>query len=270
MILGLAMHPTLPLTFPEFLDFAQKIEADTLDLRLDSTEFLSAFKDENKTLEIKQLLNQYNFRRCVHAPIIDVCMSSLNPTLQKASENAMLEAMEFAAKINASLVVSHVGRLSKDYPRKFAAKATQKAMKSLKIINERCNDLGMVFTIENDCKTEDPTLAGTKKQIQVILEAVGCKMTLDVGHANTFGKPEEYFKTFNKRIAHVHLHDNYGDKDEHLPVGEGNIDFGRLFHAMGNRISKLPLTIECHSLFGIAESATALKRHFQVAKQVSC
>ena len=30
---------------------------------------------------------------------------------------------------------------------------------------------------------------------------------------------------FSDRIANVHIHDNMGDRDSHLTIGDGNIDF---------------------------------------------
>jgi sugar phosphate isomerase/epimerase len=53
-------------------------------------------------------------------------------------------------------------------------------------------------------------------------------------------------------IVNVHLHDNNGVKDEHLPIGEGNIDFSNMFNKMKNWRNK-PLIIECHSPAGLEE-----------------
>jgi len=49
---------------------------------------------------------------------------------------------------------------------------------------------------------------------------------LDIGHANLFGrKPEDFIKKFRNKIKHVHLHDNNGNEDLHLPMGCGSIDW---------------------------------------------
>jgi sugar phosphate isomerase/epimerase len=34
----------------------------------------------------------------------------------------------------------------------------------------------------------------------------------------------KYLEAFGDRLAHVHMHDNHGKEDEHLPLGKGNID----------------------------------------------
>ena len=49
--------------------------------------------------------------------------------------------------------------------------------------------------------------------------------TFDVGHAfllttNIIG----FFKQIGDNVRNIHLHDNYGEIDEHLVLGKGNID----------------------------------------------
>ncbi len=50
---------------------------------------------------------------------------------------------------------------------------------------------------------------------------------LDIPHAFTSGGMAsiiEYINTFRDKIIHIHWHDNHGNRDEHLPIGEGFID----------------------------------------------
>jgi sugar phosphate isomerase/epimerase len=56
---------------------------------------------------------------------------------------------------------------------------------------------------------------------------------LDIGHANMHGrKPGEFIRKFRKKLKHVHLNDNDGNKDLHLPMGAGNIDWERLIRVL--------------------------------------
>lgn len=67
----------------------------------------------------------------------------------------------------------------------------------------------------------------TEKNIGEMLEKVpGLLMNLDIGHANLSGKsPERMIKKFGQKIAHVHMHDNDGIMDMHLPIGSGIINW---------------------------------------------
>lgn len=66
------------------------------------------------------------------------------------------------------------------------------------------------------------------------------RMTLDLGHAQLLADENTSFgflEAFPERIGHIHLHDNLGGDspadDLHLPVGEGKIDFPRIFKKLG-------------------------------------
>ena len=55
----------------------------------------------------------------------------------------------------------------------------------------------------------------------------GLFVHLDIPHAFTSGGMAsviDYINTFGDKIIHIHWHDNHGQKDEHLPIGEGFID----------------------------------------------
>ena len=49
------------------------------------------------------------------------------------------------------------------------------------------------------------------------------------------------------RIGQIHIHDNNGFLDEHLPVGEGNFPFRAFFELIHQEKLKPVITLECHS-----------------------
>jgi sugar phosphate isomerase/epimerase len=77
------------------------------------------------------------------------------------------------------------------------------------------------------------------------------KMTLDIGHGQllsrentSFGFIENYFP----RIEHVHVHDNRGGKspkdDIHLPLGDGIVDYRRIFSLLTEKGYESTMTME--------------------------
>ncbi len=54
-------------------------------------------------------------------------------------------------------------------------------------------------------------------------------------------------ETLGERLCEIHIHDNHGTADEHLPVGEGTFPFGELLAMVRERNLKPILTIESHS-----------------------
>jgi sugar phosphate isomerase/epimerase len=58
----------------------------------------------------------------------------------------------------------------------------------------------------------------------------GLRFNFDIGHANLAELPkeerlEESFAPLRELVSSVHLHDNHGDKDEHLPPYDGTIEW---------------------------------------------
>lgn len=85
-----------------------------------------------------------------------------------------------------------------------------------------------------------------------IVKAVGdarLGLCLDVGHANTVVSqtpPLDWLAPMQPWLRHVHLHDNHGELDEHLPPGAGSMPISALLE----RLAQLPdvtITLETRS-----------------------
>jgi sugar phosphate isomerase/epimerase len=66
---------------------------------------------------------------------------------------------------------------------------------------------------------------------QVMSAVPALKFHFDVAHAfieNRMKGVKEYLDNFNDRLVHIHIHDNHGKQDEHLPLGNGKIDFRKV------------------------------------------
>ncbi len=56
---------------------------------------------------------------------------------------------------------------------------------------------------------------------------------LDIAHAQIRGnRTPDFLTAFAERLAHVHLSDNSGRSDDHLPLGAGRLDWKRLVRAL--------------------------------------
>ena len=53
----------------------------------------------------------------------------------------------------------------------------------------------------------------------------------DIGHWNMFAttKLHDWLTQMSPYLKHLHLHDNHGERDEHLAIGRGYIPFSTLF-----------------------------------------
>ncbi|MGC2384363.1 MAG: sugar phosphate isomerase/epimerase family protein [Nitrososphaeraceae archaeon] len=81
---------------------------------------------------------------------------------------------------------------------------------------------------------------------------------LDIPHAFTSGGMAsviEYINTFRDKIIHVHWHDNHGQKDEHLPIGEGFIDHQTAVKALRDIGYDRTITLEVFTNINDAKSS---------------
>jgi len=69
-----------------------------------------------------------------------------------------------------------------------------------------------------------PTSGSTPQALVELAEGTDLGFCLDVGHANTMGLLPEFME-LKSRLANLHVHDNNGKFDEHLPIGDGTVDF---------------------------------------------
>jgi sugar phosphate isomerase/epimerase len=79
----------------------------------------------------------------------------------------------------------------------------------------------------------------------------GLRFNFDIGHANLANGSEEEripnsFEPLKDLIASAHIHDNHGEKDEHLAPYEGNIDWPGALKLLATTPAgaALPLTLE--------------------------
>jgi sugar phosphate isomerase/epimerase len=79
----------------------------------------------------------------------------------------------------------------------------------------------------------------------------GLRFNFDIGHAHLADGPEEEridkaFSPLRHLVAAVHLHDNHGEKDEHIPPYEGSIDWPAAIKTLKSApdFAALPMVLE--------------------------
>ena len=86
---------------------------------------------------------------------------------------------------------------------------------------------------------------------------------MDAGHGNLFSQVplEEWVEVLGGRLMEIHLHDNHGEADEHLPLGQGDIDFSSLFSLLEKKKLQPIYTIEPHEIAHLQPSLKALEKY---------
>ena len=116
-----------------------------------------------------------------------------------------------------------------------ADRVKQYAAESLSVMVRRAEELGLRVCIEN-MFPRTKSLVEPESFAELFTAFPTLKMTLDTGHANIGGRGYqrtlEFIHRFPDRIDHVHASDNFGQDDNHLPIGAGTVEFPRIIRAL--------------------------------------
>lgn len=171
--------------------------------------------------------------RALHGPFGDLSPGSCDRLIREVSKQRFEFAYDYAKLLGANHIVLHHGYI----PNTNSPKAWLERSSEFWLDFLEDKDPKICFYLENLLET-DPKLMGD------VLRSVNhpnLKACLDVGHAFCHGKLpiDAWIQELGERIGYVHLHDNLGDYDAHLSLGEG----------------RLPLDEICYSLERIAPKA---------------
>ena len=163
------------------------------------------------------------------------------PQIRSASVAAAREYLVVFAHIGVAAVTVHA-----NWPPSFfsAGEALNWQAESLREIVQVAGDLGV-------CVMYEPldTQLDTPENLEAILNDLPDLLChLDLGHCNLFGRsPVAMIRRFGARLHHVHLHDNNGRWDLHLPPGTGNIDWRAVVRALKDVNYERTITLEVFS-----------------------
>ena len=111
-------------------------------------------------------------------------------------------------------------------------------LKRFQEIADYAQELGIKIAFENT------KIKGYQEYILKNIKNDNVGICLDSGHLHAHFKDELNFDLFKDKIFCVHLHDNHGEKDEHLIPFEGTIDWNWLMDKLIECNYKGPVTME--------------------------
>jgi sugar phosphate isomerase/epimerase len=135
----------------------------------------------------------------------------------------MKKSLINAYKLEAKIWILHSGRFT-PLTYFFPEKAWEAHNNSLLELSKEARNMGVGIAVENMLGGYE--LFNSPKNGRKILEDVKSEnigLCFDIGHANLLGDIDSFLEVFSNEIIHIHIHDNDGKEDSHLPVGEGSI-----------------------------------------------
>ncbi len=196
---------------------------------------------------MSDLLSRHNLLVTVHGPFTDLPLGSVQSSIRKTVISIQKRAIDIAEILKAPQIVMHTGFDPKHHgtPDDSWIKRLKYSLLELLDYAKRRAD-GPDIALENTFEF-DPTLHEAIFS-QVKHEALG--FCFDLAHQVVFSRStmERWLNgPCGERLKELHLHDNHGESDEHLAVGQGCLDFNALFNWITTHGKRPVLTIEAHN-----------------------
>lgn len=205
-------------------------------------------KQEEYVDAVKSLIAKYNPGLSMHIPnIFDLAFN--NTYVRDEILRQTKRCIDFAGELGVSVMPVHAGTIGimdiplikkPEYERLFDEVKRKKAI-ARELTIEALKDLGayagkynITLALENVLHEEE--IIYSSEDLLSILNEVNLKNVrglVDAGHANRAGvNPESFIRDMGSYLCHVHLSDNDGSCDLHLPLGKGNIDFNGIMEQL--------------------------------------
>ncbi len=204
--------------------------------------------------EIGRMLRDAGVGCTVHAPFMDLSPGGVDRAVRAITREKLTKAAAMANILQARGMVCHPG-----YNKWFFDKRLQLWLDSSAdtwdaVLKEADRDLPVM--IENIFEEEPSTLL----ELLARFQGRNLAFCFDSGHFNLFSKVsmEAWLVPFRDRIGEMHLHDNHGVWDEHLPVGEGTFPFREL-KSFVKTLHNVIYTTEIHDESRVPEGIRNLK-----------
>lgn len=200
-------------------------------------------------------LAQANLRPTVHAPFFDLNPGALDPLIRRVTYQRIDQSLRLAASLDAHLMVIHPGVDKWRYPG-LEQTWLGLAKEFFPPLVEQASACGCRLALENIYEESPDILVALAEA----LDSPWFGHCFDAGHWRLFGtRPmSEWLAAIQNRLFHLHLHDNHGSADEHLPLGEGSIDFTPLHRILPQLSPRPSITLEAHSMEHLQRSLSQI------------
>ena len=204
--------------------------------------------------ELGNVLKGQGVECTVHAPFMDLSPGGYDREVRRITREKLKKAVEMATLLHAKGIVCHPGYDKWRFDRNEKLWLDGSIETWTEVIREAKG--GPLVMVENIFEEQPSTLI----ELFGHFKDENLWFCFDSGHFNLFSSLslEGWLVPLKDRIREMHLHDNHGGWDEHLPVGTGTFPFREL-KAFLKGSSDIIFTSEVHDEDRAEESIKKLK-----------
>lgn len=190
----------------------------------------------------REIAGRFRGRRVVHGPFLGLIYFYRDHLLRDAVQERLDRTFEVVRELRPQTLVVHTNWRLDHAALGLSDVWLEECVRVWSSEVRRYEELGVAVAMENLLEP-DPELMN---ELCDRVASDHFRLCLDVGHTNVWSDlaPAEWVAQMGRRLAHVHLHDNRGLRDEHLSVGQGEIDFDALFAAFDEHLERVTVSLE--------------------------
>ncbi len=213
--------------------------------------------DPETLIRLEKELHQRNLGPSLHAPFLDLSPGAFDAKVREVTKFRFGQILDIADVLKPNIIDFHP-----HYDRyRFADKIdpwVENCATTFGPIVKRAEKMKVVLAMENVFEDEPTPLAK-------LIDKIGSpsfQTCFDNGHFHMFHKVplKKWWEVLGDKTALLHIHDNHGEKDEHLPIGSGNFPFPAYFNLLREFHHPITYTLECHSLPDARKTLKSLRR----------
>lgn len=208
--------------------------------------------------ELERVSGQLSNRGCkitFHGPFWDLSTGSIDSLVRQATRRRLEQVYEMIEIFHPIQIVCHSGYDPRHHGG-YRQAWMDCSLATWEPLVKKSDALQTPLLVENVWE-EDPEI---HKALFDEFDSPYFGFCLDVGHQNSFSKTSlpVWLEALCEHIQELHLHDNDGSRDAHLPIGRGEIDFRGLFAFLKGRRRSPLITLEPHCEEHLAETLSGL------------
>jgi sugar phosphate isomerase/epimerase len=239
--------PAGPKGVENYLELARNHDFKWIDISGSSPENFPETFDSARMKNLRARMEEYGLGCGIHTASY-VNTAEIFGTIRKGVVKHFKEFIDLARGIGARYLIIHCGV----YFRQFRIRVEECLVQTLKEVTSYAEQWGIPLLIENmnripqtlagkpwDLSFEQPEvsyLGITVEELEAIYSRVNSPMlgfALNVAHAHLLaGGFVPFLKSLGDKLGNVQISDNNGITDEHLPMGEGTVDFASLIREL--------------------------------------
>jgi len=251
MGLDLGFVTQTPMHYTDAFPAAAAMELDYVELLMDGHHE----RDRLDTDAVRSAAGEAGIDLAVHLPFaLDI--GAPYEHVREGAIRELSDALETAAAFDAEKAVVHA---SSDawrpaWDRETIADAILDSLGELQVVAE---EVDVELCVENV-----PDEWFGLDDFDRVFDETDASMTFDTGHAYIEGydaaDQREFLEEHSDRVTHVHVNDTRKQADEHVPVGSGVLDFGRILEPLDDATLSVEVFTPSYEYVGL--SANTLRR----------